>query len=216
MRLRDFVVLMLVVFVVTGGCENQVKEEAKSSGGKVTEKGITQKKSEQNRPKLVKLTTSMGDIVIELDWAAAPVSSANFVSYVEEGFYGGTIFHRVIKDFMVQGGGFTADMVQKPTHKPIVNESKNGLKNKRGTIAMARTSEPDSATSQFYINHTDNHFLDYAGPDRPGYAVFGRVVEGMEGVDKIAGVKTTTRRGMRDVPIETVVIESAKIVPEKE
>lgn len=215
MRLRIFVVLLLVVFVITGGCGNQVKEDIKGVGGKVAEKGITQQKSEQVKPKLVKLTTSMGEVVIELDWAAAPVSSANFVSYVEEGFYDGTIFHRVIKGFVVQGGGLTPDMKEKQAHKPIINETRNGLKNERGTIAMARTSAPDSATSQFYINHTNNHFLDYAGPDRPGYAVFGRVVEGMKVVDRIAGVKTTTKRGMRDVPIEPVVIESAQIVPGK-
>jgi len=215
MRLRNYIVLMMIVFMVTGGCGSQAQKGIEDMGEKMVDKVAGEKKLEQARPRLVKLTTSKGDIVIELNWAAAPVSSANFVRYVEEGFYDGTIFHRVMKDFVVQGGGFTADMRRKKTHKPIINESKNGLKNTRGTIAMARTGEPDSATSQFYINLASSHFLDYAGPDRCGYAVFGRVVEGMDAVDRIAGVKTTTKRGMRDVPVEPVVIESARIVPGK-
>jgi len=154
----------------------------------------------------------MGEIVIELNEEAAPVTVKNFLRYIEEGFFDGTIFHGVIPNFMIQGGGFTSDMRQKKTHAPIVNEAGNGLKNTRGTITMARTNEPDSATSQFFINHKNNDFLNYAGPGKPGYAVFGKVIEGMETVDKIAAVKTATRMGMRDVPVEPVVIKSVQVV----
>lgn len=166
-------------------------------------------------PKKVRLETSMGDIVIELNEEAAPITVKNFLQYVQEGFFDGTIFHRVIPNFMIQGGGFTADMVQKKPHPPIVNEAGNGLKNDRGTIAMARTSDPDSATAQFFINHKNNDRLNYVENRDPGYAVFGKVVEGMETVDKIATVKTATRMGMDDVPIEPVVIKSAKVVSGK-
>jgi cyclophilin family peptidyl-prolyl cis-trans isomerase len=139
----------------------------------------------------------------------------NFLRYVEEGFFDGTIFHRVINGFMIQGGGFTADMEQKKTHAPIINEASNGLKNDRGTIAMARTQDPNSATSQFFINHTDNHNLNYAGPGKPGYAVFGKVIEGMDVVDKIAAVKTMRKGRYRDVPVETILIKSAKVISDK-
>lgn len=166
--------------------------------------------------KMVKLETTIGDIVIELDEKAAPVTVKNFLAYVEEGFYNGTIFHRVIPNFMIQGGGFTPDMAQKKTHPPIINEASNGLKNSRGTIAMARTNNPDSATSQFFINHRDNPSLNYAGANNPGYAVFGKVVEGMETVDKIAAVKTTQKGPHADVPLEPVVIKSAKVVSDKQ
>jgi cyclophilin family peptidyl-prolyl cis-trans isomerase len=155
----------------------------------------------------------MGDITIELDEEKAPLTTANFLKYVKEGFYDGTIFHRVISKFMIQGGGMTADMGQKVTSAPIKNEGSNGLKNNRGTIAMARTNNPDSATSQFFINLVDNNFLNYAGAARPGYAVFGKVIEGMDVVDKIGAVKTTTKMDAGDVPVEPVVILSAKIVP---
>jgi cyclophilin family peptidyl-prolyl cis-trans isomerase len=171
----------------------------------------------------VKLETSMGDIVVDLDEKAAPVTVKNFLQYVGEGFYNETVFHRVITDFMVQGGGFSVDMVQKQTRGPIVNEASNGLKNLRGSIAMARTKIPNSATSQFFINHKDNAFLNYVPDraDRDGYAVFGKVVEGMDVVDAIAAVKTTTKmttntKGQKspspDVPVETVVIKSAMVV----
>jgi len=166
-------------------------------------------------PKKVKLETNMGDIVIELNEEAAPVTVKNFLQYVQEGFFDGTIFHRVIPDFMIQGGGFTADMVQKKPHPPIVNEAGNGLKNDRGTIAMARTADPDSATAQFFINHKNNDSLNHVENRNPGYAVFGKVIEGMETVDKIAAVRTTTRMGMRNVPVEPVVIKSAKVVSGK-
>ena len=161
---------------------------------------------------MVKLETSMGNIVIELNKQAAPVTVKNFLGYVEEGFYDGTIFHRVIPDFMIQGGGFTDQMEEKQTRAPIINEAKNGLKNERGTIAMARQNDPDSATSQFFINHRDNDFLNYVENGNPGYAVFGKIIEGMDVVDAIASVNTTTRMGMDDVPIEPVVINSAEAV----
>lgn len=167
------------------------------------------------KPKRVKLETTLGDIVIELDDKAAPVTVKNFLRYVEEGFFDGTIFHRVIEKFMIQGGGFTADMARKKTHPPIVNEAGNGLKNNRGTIAMARTPQPNSATSQFFINHKDNPNLNYVDARRPGYAVFGKVVEGMETVDKIAVVKTTKKGPHANVPIEPIVIKSAKVISDK-
>ena len=168
---------------------------------------------------MVKLETSMGNIVIELNEQAAPVTVKNFLGYVEEGFFDGTIFHRVIPNFMIQGGGFTAEMEEKQTHAPIVNEADNGLKNERGTIAMARGGDPDSATCQFFINHRDNGPLNYAENIKPGYAVFGKVIEGMDVVDAIASVVTTTRMNkkgidMGDVPVEPVVIKSARVVSE--
>ncbi|MHC4622994.1 MAG: peptidylprolyl isomerase [Planctomycetota bacterium] len=165
------------------------------------------------KAKRVKLETSKGDIIIELNEEAAPVTAKNFLRYAEEGFYDGTIFHRVIRNFMIQGGGFTAGMVQKRTHPPIVNEASNRLKNLRGTIAMARTSNPNSATSQFFINHKDNDFLNRVENRNPGYAVFGKVVEGMDVVDAIAAVKTAKKGRYADVPVEPVTIISAKTVP---
>jgi cyclophilin family peptidyl-prolyl cis-trans isomerase len=160
----------------------------------------------------VKLTTSMGPIVIELDEAKAPISAANFLKYVDAGHYDGTIFHRVIDGFMVQGGGFSKDMRQKPVNAPIKNESTNGLKNANYTVAMARTNVRDSATSQFFINVKDNDFLDFAGDANPGYAVFGRVVEGKDVVDKIKKVATGTTGGHQNVPSQAVVIEKAERV----
>jgi cyclophilin family peptidyl-prolyl cis-trans isomerase len=162
---------------------------------------------------MVKLETTKGDIVIEVNETASPVTAANFLQYVQEGFYDGTIFHRVIPNFMIQGGGFTPDMQQKPTRQPITNEAKNGLKNNRGTIAMARTNDPNSATAQFFINLVDNDYLNYAGPRNPGYTAFGKVVEGMDAVDAIAKVETASKGGHGDVPVEPVVIKSAKVVP---
>ena len=154
--------------------------------------------------------TSLGEIKIELNEEKAPISVKNFLSYMDEGFYDGTIFHRVIDGFMIQGGGFTADMIQKPTQQPIKNEAGNGLKNHRGTIAMARTSVVDSATSQFFINVVDTGFLDHQDNTQRGfgYAVFGRVIEGMDVVDKIKKVRTGSKKGVRDVPVEPVMIES--------
>jgi cyclophilin family peptidyl-prolyl cis-trans isomerase len=165
-----------------------------------------------NAPMKVKLTTSMGPIVIQLDKEKAPISTENFLKYVESGHYNGTIFHRVISNFMIQGGGFTKDMQQKPTNAQIKNESTNGLKNDIYTVAMARTNVRDSATSQFFINVKDNAFLNYAGEGNPGYAVIGKVVEGTDTVDKIKAVATGTQRGMGDVPTTPVVIEKAECV----
>ena len=161
-------------------------------------------------PVQVLMKTSKGDITLELDAGKAPRTVENFLAYVDDGFYEGTIFHRVIKDFMIQGGGFTADMTRKETREPIPNEADNGLKNLRGTIAMARTQDPDSATAQFFINHKDNAFLDHRSKDVRGwgYAVFGQVTDGLEVVDAIAGVPTTTKNRMGDVPVEPVTIES--------
>jgi cyclophilin family peptidyl-prolyl cis-trans isomerase len=165
-----------------------------------------------NAPMKVKLTTSMGPIVIQLDKEKAPISTENFVKYVEAGHYNGTIFHRVIDGFMVQGGGFTKDMKQKPVNAPIKNESTNGLKNENYTVAMARTQVRDSATSQFFINVKDNDFLNYAGEGNPGYAVFGKVVEGKEVVDKIKKVATGNAGGHQNVPNDAVVIEKAECI----
>ena len=159
----------------------------------------------------VEMQTSLGTIELALDSEKAPASVANFVQYARDGYYDGTIFHRVINEFMIQGGGFTADMKKKNTRAPIKNEAKNGLKNKRGTIAMARTSDPHSATAQFFINHKDNDFLDYPGQDGWGYAVFGEVTAGMEVVDKIASQPTGIKGGMRDVPRESIVIEKVTV-----
>jgi len=161
---------------------------------------------------MIKLTTNHGDILIELDAEKAPKTCANFEQYVRDGHYDGTLFHRVIDGFMIQGGGMNPDFSQKPTRAPIENEAKNGLKNQAGTIAMARTMQPHSATSQFFINVSNNDFLDYPGQDGWGYCVFGRVVEGMETVEAIKGVATGSRSGHQDVPMEDVVIEKAEIV----
>ena len=167
-----------------------------------------------NAPMKVKLTTSMGPIVLELDKAKAPATVDNFVKYVNAGHYNGTVFHRVIDGFMVQGGGFTKDMKQKPTEAPIKNEANNGLKNENYTVAMARTGVRDSATSQFFINVKDNEFLNYTGenPQGWGYAVFGKVVEGKEVVDKIKKVATGNSGMHQNVPTEAVVIEKAECV----
>lgn len=159
-------------------------------------------------PVAVSMKTTLGEIRLELYPEQAPETVKNFLRYVDEGFYDGTIFHRVINGFMIQGGGFTADLEKKTTHDAVRNEAKNGLTNIRGSIAMARTSAPHSATSQFFINHADNNNLDYPSSDGWGYAVFGKVTSGMETVDKIADVFTATHNGMANVPEETVTIES--------
>lgn len=156
----------------------------------------------------VVITTNFGQITLELDEEKAPASVANFLAYVDSGFYDGTIFHRVIPGFMIQGGGLTADLQKKDTNDPVQNEAKNGLRNVRGSIAMARTSAPHSATAQFFINHKDNANLDYPSFDGWGYAVFGRVTDGMDVVDAIADVPTGRRMGRGDVPLETVMIET--------
>ena len=163
------------------------------------------------------IDTSMGTITLELDDAKAPVTVTNFVDYAKAGHYNGTIFHRVIDGFMIQGGGFTPAMDQKPTKAPIKNEASNGLSNKRGTIAMARTMVVDSATSQFFINLVDNGFLDYKGPDPRtyGYAVFGKVTDGMDVVDKIAKVKTGFAGPHQNVPEEPVVIRKVTVTEQE-
>lgn len=163
----------------------------------------------------VKLETSMGDIVVQLNSRKAPLSTANFLQYVKSGFYDGTIFHRVIKGFMIQGGGLTQDMKEKSGHAPIKNEASNGLRNQRYTIAMARTSDPDSATSQFFINTVNNRFLDAdKAQDGVGYAVFGEVIKGTDVVRKIEAVPTTTHGNYQDVPATPVVIKSATVLSE--
>ena len=185
--------------------------------GKAGEKAGKAEKATPAKPRY-EMTTSMGKIVLELNPEKAPLSTANFDSYASEGYYDGTIFHRVIDNFMIQGGGFDADMVQKETHDPIPNEAANGLKNLRGTIAMARTNEVNSATSQFYINVKDNDFLNFRDSTNSrsfGYAVFGEVVEGMNVVDAIKSVETGQKNGpdgrpMGDVPLEPVTIQSVR------
>lgn len=163
---------------------------------------------------MVKLHTNFGTITLELDAEKAPLTTANFLSYVESGFYANTIFHRVIDGFMIQGGGFEPGMHQKPTNAPIKNEANNGLANKTYTIAMARTPNPDSASSQFFINVNDNDFLNFSAPTSQGwgYCVFGKVVEGTDVVDTIRKVKTGNKSGHQDVPLEDVVIERAEVV----
>ena len=162
----------------------------------------------------VTLTTNFGDITLELNAEKAPITVANFLQYVESGYYDGVIFHRVIDGFMVQGGGFDANMKQKKTKGEIKNEADNGLGNDNYTVAMARTSVPDSASSQFFINIADNDFLNHTAPTSSGwgYCVFGKVVEGMDIVDKIKAVKTTSKSGHRDVPVEPVIIEKASVI----
>jgi peptidyl-prolyl cis-trans isomerase B (cyclophilin B) len=157
------------------------------------------------------MDTSLGAVTIELDGDKAPATVANFLAYVDDKFYDGTIFHRVIADFMIQGGGFAPGMRQKPTKAAIKNESTNGLPNKRGTLAMARTNNPDSATAQFFINLKDNDFLDRAkASDKVGYCVFGKVTAGMDVVDKIKAVKTGSRGSFQDVPAQDVIINSIR------
>ena len=172
-------------------------------------------------PLRVKISTSAGDIVLALDQNAAPISVKNFLAYADSGFYEGTVFHRVIPGFMIQGGGFTVDYAKKDTQAPIKNEANNGLKNDRGTIAMARTPNPDSATAQFFINLKDNGFLNYSAPNSRGwgYAVFGKVVEGMEVMDKIAAMPTGNHsmesgQRLQNVPKEAIIIQKVSLLSE--
>lgn len=161
---------------------------------------------------MIKITTNLGEILVEVDAEKAPKTAENFLTYVKEGFYDGTVFHRVIPNFMIQGGGFLTGMVQKQGHDPIENEAKNGLSNLTGTLAMARTMDPHSASSQFFINVADNKFLDYPGQDGWGYCVFGKVVEGMDVVNKIKDTKTGSLMGHQDVPLDEITIQKAEVV----
>ena len=193
--------IVCLLAVAAAGAQSTPKAQSGNQGG---------------NPRVL-LETSKGKIVLELNAAKAPKTVKNFVDYVKAGHYNGTIFHRVIPGFMIQGGGFTAEMQQKPTRSPIQNEADNGLANSRGTIAMARTGDPHSATGQFFINLVDNRALNHTAKTQAGwgYTVFGKVVEGMDVADKIAAVRTGSRSGYQDVPVEPVVITSAKVVEEK-
>ncbi len=218
--------LLLVFCLCMAGCKTSGRDGQPSDNDKVSQKEqLTEKPKTEEEPEgttsvdapqplQVKLETAKGDIVIELDRKAAPITAANFVRYVDEGFYDGTIFHRVIPGFMIQGGGHSLDMSEKPTRAPIKNEAANGLKNTRGTIAMARLNGmPHSATSQFFINHGDNAGLDYGSPRDPnGYAVFGKVIKGMDVVDAIAVGATVVRNGEKSFPVKPVVIKKATVI----
>ncbi len=174
--------------------------------------GVAMSAAAESLPR-VKLETSMGDVVLELNADKAPKTVANFTQYVQDGHYDGLVFHRVIKGFMIQGGGYDVSMKERDTRAPIQNEAANGLRNERGSVAMARTSAPHSASSQFFINHGENDFLDYPGQDGWGYAVFGKVVEGMDVVEKIANTPTGSAPPFgRDVPVQTVVINKASML----
>lgn len=187
-------------------------QPALKMGAKWLIAGLTLASTQLALAQNVKIATSMGDIVLQLDAAKAPKSVDNFVQYVKAGHYNGTVFHRVIDGFMIQGGGMTPDMKEKPTRAPIPLESRNGLSNVRGTVAMARTNVPDSATAQFFINVKDNAFLDAArSPDGNGYAVFGKVIQGMDVVDKIRKVETGQKGPYGDVPVQPVIIKTATI-----
>lgn len=211
LKTLGFGTLMMPLFLM--GCANANTTESNDTNTNVTS---NTKETKMSDMPVVQLNTSMGEIVIELNEEKAPKTVENFVSYVKSGHYDGTIFHRVIPDFMVQGGGMDADMNEKSTNAPIENEADNGLKNEEGTIAMARTQDPHSATSQFFINVKNNAFLNHSGKNMQGwgYTVFGKVTSGMDVVKKIEGVPTG-RYGMHaDVPKEPVIIESAVMVSE--
>ncbi len=201
-------IFFLCVLILISGCDNKSRQSIH-----INELKKVKKKAEQMSKK-VKIETTKGDIVIELYEDKAPVTVGNFLNYVNDNFYDGLIFHRVIPGFMIQGGGFREGMKKQQTGDPIKNEADNGLKNNRGTLSMARTSDPDSATSQFFINLNDNKFLNYKGPSNPGYAVFAKVTEGMDTVDKIAKVETESVGYYDDVPKEPVVIEKTKVIKE--
>lgn len=190
------------------------KQEITENTKQAQQKQISQTNTKQENTMQVSLKTNKGEILLELDGKNAPNTVENFVQYVKDGHYNGTIFHRVIKGFMIQGGGFNPDMDQLPTREPIMNEADNGLKNNKYTIAMARTMDPDSATAQFFINTNDNDFLNFKSqtPQGWGYAVFGKVIKGQDVVDAIEGVSTTRKFPHDDVPVEAVIIEKAEIV----
>jgi peptidyl-prolyl cis-trans isomerase B (cyclophilin B) len=222
--LRNLMLIASCAALVLPGC-NGSKTDAPADAGqadkapapaKPADKAPAPSKTADKKPvagpkPVAVMETSMGTITIELDPAKAPVTVKNFLRYVDDKFYDGTIFHRVMPTFMIQGGGFEPGMEQKETHDPIPNEAKNGLKNKRGTIAMARTSAPHSATAQFFINVVDNAGLDYPSRDGWGYCVFGKVIDGMDVADKIRAVETTTKGRFADVPVEDVIIKSVRL-----
>jgi cyclophilin family peptidyl-prolyl cis-trans isomerase len=208
-------IFFIALSILAAGSFDTFAQQAPSAPAKAVTPDKSAAKSSCNPLKdkpMVKLHTSLGIITIALDKEKAPISSANFVKYVESGHYAGTIFHRVISNFMIQGGGFNKDMQEKPAMAPIQNEAKNGLKNEIYTLAMARTPDPHSASSQFFINVKNNDFLNYPGQDGWGYAVFGKVVEGMDVVDKIKAVPTGNKAGQQNVPVDPVVIEKAECI----
>ncbi len=209
---------LALILVAVAGCNVRPAEKPQDDNSnttavtektKVSESKMTESKEAGENPVVI-METSMGTITIELDAEKAPKTVANMLAYIDEKFYDGTIYHRVIPDFMIQGGGFTPDMDQKKTHANIENEAANGLENARGSIAMARTPDPHSASSQFFINLKDNDFLNYQSSTREGfgYCVFGKVIDGMDVVDEIAGVKTGNHGPHGDVPVEAVVIKT--------
>ena len=206
---------LVTVLIFVAGCERKGSDKGEPEQGKHGQEAkgdnSTKTVSSTGGNPMVLMSTSMGDIKIELYPDKAPITVENFLGYVRDGFYDGTIFHRVIPGFMIQGGGFTPDMNQKPTKDPIKNEADNGLKNDKGTIAMARTNVVDSATSQFFINEASNDFLNHGSRDF-GYAVFGEVVEGMDVVDRIAAARTGSVGMFQDVPKEAIMIKSVKVL----
>lgn len=207
--------LVTITFFQSANAEEKTNEKAKvenqENAKNEDKKAVVSKKG---KSMLVIFETNQGNFKVKLDSEKAPKTVENFLKYVDDGFYNGTIFHRVIKGFMIQGGGFTPDLNQKTTRAPIKNEANNGLLNKRGTLAMARTMDPHSASAQFFVNLVDNAFLDFRGENIQGwgYAVFGEVVEGMDVVDKIASAKTTSKKGYDDVPEAIIEVKSAKRV----
>lgn len=219
---KEMLLFMIPLFIICWGCKqngevekeviekDQTQDEQRVENGQKNAAEKVEEATNGGNP-MVMLSTSKGDIKIELYKDKAPITVENFLSYVNDKFYDGTIFHRVIPSFMIQAGGFTTDMSQKPTKPPIKNEADNGLRNDRGTIVMARTNIIDSATSQFFINQVTNDFLNHGDRDF-GYAVFGKVVEGMDVVDQISAVKTGSKGMHRDVPLEEVIVESVKVV----
>jgi len=208
MFLRRLALLIgCAAFAAAGVTSGEVRAGQKTGGSRPPASKAPAKKNP-----VVVMDTSMGVIQIELNPAKAPITTQNFLKYVRRGHYNGTIFHRVIPGFMIQGGGFTSDMKEKPTDDPIVNESTNGLKNLRGTVSMARTSDPNSATAQFFISVVDNASLDPSQQTGAGYAVFGKVIKGMDVADQIVKVPTGSKNGMQDVPLKPIVIKSAKVM----
>ncbi len=208
--MKSEVLVLTVCILLLFGCAMQENNHTNSSSDKRIGQLDNDSKGSDQSVKITVIQTNKGDIEIELYEDSAPITVGNFVDYVDSGFYNRTIFHRVIPGFMIQGGGFTTQGRQKQTNPPIILESNNGLSNSRGTIAMARTSDPNSATSQFFINTADNPSLDRS-PENEGYAVFGKVVSGMDVVDEIEGVQTGIFQGYQDWPIETVLIEKVYI-----